>query len=91
MTALPGAGSNRRYYRMAAPQPTAAGGNSGNVIGVVGTSEEENRSFCAMTEAFVKRGLNVPKLLAHSEDFMAYIVEDLGDVSLFDSITKGRE
>jgi aminoglycoside/choline kinase family phosphotransferase len=39
---------------------------------------------------FQKKGLPVPKVLAHSDDFHCYLQEDLGNVLLFDAIAKGR-
>ena len=58
---LPGAGSNRLYYRM-----TDAEGNS--VIGVVGTSRDENHAFVYLTRHFTQRQLPVPAILAVSSD-----------------------
>ena len=76
---LPGAGSNRQYYRV------------GEYIGVIGTSAEENKSFCELSRLFSETHLPVPRVLAHTDDYMAYLEEDLGDVSLFDAIKAGRE
>lgn len=84
IAALPGAGSNRKYYRI-----TDSEGNT--VIGVIGTSAEENKAFCTLAEGFAKRGLNTPRVLCHAADYSAYLQEDLGSVSLFDSIKSGRE
>ncbi len=82
--ALPGAGSNRKYYRL-----TDADGKS--TIGVVGTSAEENNAFYALAETFAERELNVPKVYGKTEDGLVYLQEDLGDTALFDAIKKGRE
>lgn len=84
VVALPGAGSNRKYYRIAAE-------NGETVIGVIGTSAEENRAFYEMAEIFAARELNSPKVIAKSDDYIAYLQEDLGSVSLFDAIANGRE
>lgn len=81
---LPGAGSNRRYYRL------KGSGKSESLIGVIGTSAEENRAFIAMSEVFAQKGLNAPKVLAKSADDLAYLQEDLGDLSLFDALKQGR-
>ena len=83
-TQLPGAGSNRVYYRMTAP-------HGGSVIGVVGTSREENHAFIALSRHFVSRHLPVPKVLAVSHDELCYLQTDLGSLSLFDAIKGGRE
>lgn len=81
---LPGAGSNRVYYRL-----TDAGGQS--VIGVVGTSRDENHAFIALTRHFCTCRLPVPAVLAVSDDELRYLQTDLGSVSLFDALRDGRE
>ena len=74
VTPLTPAGSNRRYYRLSGPV---------SVVGVVGVDRAENEAFIYLSRHFGKRGLPVPELLAESDDSMAYLVSDLGDVSLF--------
>ena len=80
---LPTSGSHRRYFRL-------KGGNI-SVVGVLGTSLEENRAFVALSKHFKEKGLNVPTLLAVSPDGMSYIQEDLGEKMLFDLISQGRD
>lgn len=79
-----GAGSNRIYYRL-----TDDAHHS--VIGVVGTSREENHAFICLAKHFGQRQLPVPEILAASDDEMRYLQTDLGHVSLFDAIQGGRE
>ncbi len=81
---LPGAGSNRVYYRM-----TDEEGKS--VIGCVGTSRDENHAFVYLAKHFTKRKLPVPEVLAVSNDELRYLQTDLGTNSLFDAIQGGRE
>lgn len=81
---LAGAGSNRAYYRLFDEE-----GNS--VIGVVGTSRDENHAFIYLSEHFTKRQLPVPQILAVSDDGLRYLQTDLGEVSLFDAVRGGRE
>ena len=81
---LPGAGSNRAYYRM-----TNADGVS--VVGCVGTSRDENHAFVYLARHFTMRKLPVPQILAVSDDGLRYLQTDLGSVSLFDAIRGGRE
>lgn len=78
---LAGAGSNRNYYRLK--------GNP-QVIGVYGTSKAENRAFLYMAQHFEAKGLPVPHVYAQTDDAMAYLQEDLGDISLFQAIGHGR-
>lgn len=81
---LAAAGSNRTYYRLA-----DAHGNT--VVGVVGTSQDENHAFVCLARHFATRRLPVPKVLAVSDDEMRYLQTDLGNTSLFDAIKGGRE
>ncbi len=84
MEKLPGAGSNREYYRMADEK-------GHTVIGCIGTSSEENHAFLCIARHFTKRKLPVPKVLAQSEDEICYIQQDLGDHTLFEAIKGGRD
>ena len=81
---LPGAGSNREYYRM-----TAADGTT--VVGCVGTSRDENHAFVYLAKHFTEKHLPVPQVVAVSSDELRYIQTDLGAVSLFDAIRGGRQ
>ncbi len=75
-------GSNRRYYRLTC--------DGISLIGVIGTSPAENRAFIEIARHFKNRGLNVPQVYNHTEDYLRYMQEDLGDTLLFDAIAKGR-
>ncbi|MBO4802707.1 MAG: phosphotransferase [Bacteroidaceae bacterium] len=82
--AITGSGSNRQYVRF-----TSAQGQS--VIGVVGTSLEENHAFIYLARHFSEQGLPVPHVLAASADERRYLQEDLGSRSLFDALRAARE
>ena len=84
MEKLPGAGSNREYYRMTDE-------NGKTYIGCVGTSKDENHAFLSLAKHFTKRKLPVPKVLAESDDELRYIQNDLGSLSLYDAIKGGRD
>ena len=81
ITELPSSGSNRRYFRLTGTQ---------NLIGVYGTSIEENNAFLYMAAHFRKKGLPVPEVYCVSADKTCYLQEDLGDTLLFNAIEKGR-
>ena len=84
ITKLPGAGSNRVYYRIKSH-------DGSTVVGVVGTSRDEDHAFIYLSQHFIQRQLPVPKILAVSKDELRYLQTDLGTLSLFDAIKGGRE
>ena len=53
---LPGAGSNRVYYRM-------SDADGASVIGVIGTSRDEDHAFVYLANHFTQRQLPVPTVL----------------------------
>lgn len=73
--AISGSGSARRYFRLTGDKDTA--------IGVIGTDRRENETFITLSEAFRLSGCRVPEVYVASDDGMAYLQQDLGDVSLF--------
>lgn len=81
---LPVAGSNRSYYRLY--DSTGA-----TVVGVIGTSRDEDHAFIYLSNHFTKRRLPVPRVLAVSDDELRYLQTDLGSVSLYDALSGGRE
>lgn len=78
--ALTPAGSNRRYYRI--------GGATATLVGVAGTSKEENDAFVYLSRHFSSLGLPVPEVKAVSDDGMSYIITDLGDRQLFSCLAE---
>ena len=80
---LPPSGSYREYCRIQ--------NYTRLVLGVSNADVKENMAFFAMTEHFLNKGLPVPKIFAVSSDKTKYLIEDLGDTTLFDFITKVRE
>ncbi len=81
---LPGAGSNRKYFRL-------HGDGGQTVIGVSGTSEEENHAFITISRHFAEKRLPVPCVYEVSQDEMLYLQQDLGNRSLYDALREGRE
>ncbi len=57
-----------------------------SVIGIYNSFTRENITFLEFTKVFEKLGLNVAKILYVSDDFKVYILSDLGEKTLFDSI-----
>ncbi|MBO7269437.1 MAG: phosphotransferase, partial [Bacteroidales bacterium] len=80
---LPSSGSNRRYFRIS--------GSGISLIGAKGLDVDENIAFMEIAKHFKLKGLPVPQVLCASKDNMFYLQEDLGDITLFNTIQQGRE
>ena len=63
---LPAAGSNRAYYRIKAY-------DGSTMIGVIGTSQEENHAFIYLARHFRSKNLPVPEVYAVSDDELCYL------------------
>lgn len=81
---LTAAGSNRVYYRYVLP-------SGGTVVGVEGTNRDENTAFLSIGRHMRSAGLPVPGILAVSDSGMCYLLEDLGDDSLFGLLESARK
>lgn len=73
--ALPGSGSDRKYYRVLS-------GDS-SIIAVYNNNPEENEAFISLGKAFLKKELPVPDILAYLPKKNIYFLTDLGDTNLF--------
>jgi aminoglycoside/choline kinase family phosphotransferase len=72
---LPQSGSYREYYRISGREKSA--------LGVYNTDEKENQAFVEFTNSFAKAGLPVPEVYAFEPDNHLYLLQDLGDTTLF--------
>lgn len=81
---ITGSGSNRQYFRISRP-------DGKSLIGVVGTSKEENIAFLHISEALAAAQIPVPQIYAVSADSMCYIQQDLGSTALFDTLSPARQ
>ncbi len=78
--ALPPSGSNREYYRI---ESTGKG-----AIGVYNPDFKENRAFIEFTKEFHRNELPVPEILKEDIERNIYLVEDLGDTTLYAYLTQ---
>ena len=76
LSPITGSASNRQYYRLE--------GDGITCVGVIGTDLEENGTFIYLARHFRSKGINVPEVISVSEDGMAYLLSDLGNVALYD-------
>ena len=80
---LPPSGSYREYCRIE--------NSSRSVIGAFNADVKENTAFLSFTNHFRKKGLPVPEIFAVSSDLRKYLLEDFGNVTLFDFLSETRE
>lgn len=80
--ALPQSGSYREYYRIKGDTKTA--------LGVFNPDKSENIAFLSFTKTFLKLSLPVPEIYSEDLDKNIYLIEDLGDTTLFSYITEKR-
>ena len=79
---LPLSGSNRKYFRIQSATHLA--------IGVYNPDKKENAAFTGFTRHFLDKGLNVPQLYAEDLANDVYLIQDLGDTTLFAFLAKER-
>jgi aminoglycoside/choline kinase family phosphotransferase len=77
-------GSSRTYHRLVAPDGRTA-------IGAFGPDHDENRAFLSFSRAFNRAGFPVPELYADDDEAAVWLIEDLGDTTLFRARQEARE
>ena len=70
------AGSNRKYFRIA--------GKNKRAIGAFNEDIKENLAFIQFSKSFQQADLQVPEVFSCGNGNSTYLLEDLGDQSLFD-------
>lgn len=80
---LPPSGSDRKYHRIKY--------SKGSVIGAYNPIEQENTAFLTFTQHFHSLGLPVPEVLATHTANYVYLLEDLGDETLFSLLPHQRD
>ncbi|GAO31319.1 predicted phosphotransferase related to Ser/Thr protein kinases [Geofilum rubicundum JCM 15548] len=82
LSELPASGSDRQYYRIT--------GKTTNVLGAINRDVKENRAFIEFSQFFRSKSLKVPEIYAVDGDMDCYILEDLGNTTLFDWLSTAR-
>jgi len=73
-------GSERAYWRLK--------GNHVSSIGAYHPVKEETRAFLEFTRHFLKNGMKVPQIYFSGQEQDIYLIEDLGDTTLFSLINE---
>ena len=79
---LPQSGSNRQYFRIFAENET--------IIGVFNHDVKENHAFFSFTNCFLSQNINVPIIILIDDTKQFYLLQDLGDETLFSFLTTHR-
>ncbi len=79
---LPQSGSNRDYYRIC--------GKNKKAIGVYNTDKRENLAFLDFSKQLINKKINVPSIYGQNLEQNIYLIEDLGDLSLYQFILDNR-
>lgn len=83
ITPLPPSGSYREYYRVM--------GENISAIGAFNPDRKENIAFVDFSKHFHRKGLPVPAIYAEELDHNMYLIQDLGDTTLFLYLTEKRQ
>jgi aminoglycoside/choline kinase family phosphotransferase len=82
MDKIAGSGSYRQYFRII--------GTTGSIVAAYNADVRENIAFLKFSRHFRKMDLPVPQVLYASPDSDMYILEDLGDTTLYSALAKLR-
>lgn len=80
---LPISGSARTYFRLSKNELTAIGAFNEDVL--------ENKAFIYLTKHFLSKGIKVPMFYGASDDQRVYLLEDLGDTTLFSLLDQSQD
>lgn len=76
---LPQTASYREYYRITFE-------SNKTIIGVINEDSKENEAFISFSKSFRELGLNVPEILYYDSANNVYLLNDLGDTTLYSLI-----
>ncbi len=82
VTPLPASASYRVYYRIQ--------GETQKAIAAYNADKKENNAFIQFTQHFLQQGIAVPNLYAQNLAANIYLLEDLGDQTLLNTVLQSR-
>jgi len=83
MSLLEASGSARRYYRMQCDDLS--------VMGVYNEDKKENQAFLEFSRHFEEKGIHVPAILNENLDKNIYLIQDLGNQTLYQLLCETRQ
>ena len=82
-TNLAASGSDRRYARMT--------NEKRSIVGAYNINYPENKAFVVFTHHLLSKGIAVPNIYAEDLDHGIYLLEDLGDETLYQYLQRKRK
>ncbi len=77
---LPQSGSYREYFRLKSKEKSA--------LGVLNPDRKENIAFISFSKHFRKKGFDVPEIYDENLDASIYLIQDLGDTTLYSFLSQ---
>lgn len=81
---LPSSGSDRKYFRIEFDN-----GSSSSILAAYNPDVPENIAWNSFSTYFKSLGFHVPKILARDESYQYFLLQDLGNTSLFYYVSQG--
>ncbi|HPS71100.1 MAG TPA: aminoglycoside phosphotransferase, partial [Bacteroidales bacterium] len=81
---IPQSGSARAYHRFYFE-------NKPSLIGVINADVKENEAFFSFTDTFLKQQIHVPEILFIDPSRKYYLLQDLGNETLFSYLNQHRK
>ena len=82
ITPIAQSGSYREYYRITSENKTA--------LAVYNPDAKENIAFTEFSKHFASKGINVPEIYAENHEQNMYLIQDLGNSTLFEILEKSN-
>lgn len=82
---MPVSGSSRKYFRVLLSK-----NNSESVLASFNNDISENIAWNSFTQHFRSIGLRVPEILNRDESYKYFLIQDLGNTTLFDILASDR-
>ncbi|MCB2208537.1 MAG: phosphotransferase [Bacteroidetes bacterium] len=82
--ALPSSGSDRQYFRV-----DFDNGSSDSILAAYNPDVQENMAWNSFSSHFRSLGFHVPEILARDESYRYFLLQDLGNTSLFYHVSQG--
>jgi aminoglycoside/choline kinase family phosphotransferase len=91
ITKLPQSGSSRIYYRITHTE-TLRYAHGATILGAFNSNMQENLNFIRLAEFFNANGIDTPRIISTKPEFPdCYLLQDLGDTTLFSILGKLNE